>query len=51
VTDGFIPGVNEPLGFVGVIDTQALPLFAMNVKTVFGIAASAIDQAITLHNF
>jgi hypothetical protein len=43
MTDGFVPGVNEALGFVGDIDSQALPLFGVGVETVIGIAASAID--------
>jgi hypothetical protein len=43
MTDGFIPGVNEALGFVGVIDSQALPLFGLGVETVISIAVSAMD--------
>jgi hypothetical protein len=51
MADGFIPGVNESLGLVGVIDSQALPPFGVGVETVISIAATAIDEAITLHNF
>jgi hypothetical protein len=43
MADGFIAGVNEALGFVGVIDSQTLPLFGVGVETVIGIAVSAID--------
>jgi hypothetical protein len=50
MADGFVPGVNEALGFVGVIDSKALPLLGLGVETVISIAVSAIDQAITLHN-
>jgi hypothetical protein len=43
MADGFVPGVNEALGFVGVIDSQALPLFGVGVETIISIAAAAID--------
>jgi hypothetical protein len=51
MADGFVAGVKEALGFVGVVDPQTLPPFGVAVETVIGIAASAINQAITLHNF
>jgi predicted RND superfamily exporter protein len=50
MADGFVSGVNEALGFAGFVDSQALPLFGMGVETIIGVAASAINQAITLHN-
>jgi hypothetical protein len=43
MADGFVAGFNEALRFVGVIDSQALPLFGVGVETVIGIAVSAID--------
>jgi hypothetical protein len=48
--DGFISGVNEALGFVGLGGAEAQPPLGVGVETVIGFAASALNQAITLHN-
>ena len=51
VMHGFVFGVNEALGFVGVAGAEALPPLGVGVKTIIGIADSAINQTIALHNF
>jgi hypothetical protein len=51
MADGFISGVNEALGFVGAVDSQALPLFGVGVESVISIAVFAMDSAMALHNF
>ena len=48
--EGLIPGFNGAWGSVGVVDSQALPLFGVGVETVISIAASAIYEAMTLHH-